>query len=447
MVKIQTALLILIGLWASRGITAETSGNNAVLLSLLKQGLDKSFSVQTQQLKLRQSEITYQNTWAELFPTLTLSAGENASTTEGVDSSTITSTYTKTRSAALTASWKIWDNFKNFRNIRIGRLSYQQAELENRTQKQEYALKLIDAFLNYHVALNKKESLENFLNQAKSNLTQSQLLVKIGARTELDALDAEVEYLNAQRDLMEFENKLNENRQRLQIILSCEKCTDFGKLDLLNFQPFYYSRFEEIKKKLQQASLSSVIERNPTIKQNKLSLESSIETYQQERLNYFPQLSFTATHTLDMSRQIEESPSYGRRVNLNSTVLALNLSWTLWDWWSTPRNIEKTSLDKKITENSLRESIQQAKSDLDISLNQLEIVHKSLAISALALEKAEKQIKFSQELYKFGKVTLFQVQQSMSRYLNAQNAHADRLKEKFLLSAKILTLVDESILP
>jgi outer membrane protein len=448
MVKIQSTVLILIGLWASGTQAVTTGAAQNSLQQLIKQGLDKSFTVQSQQMKLRQSEISYQNTWSGLFPTLTLSAGETSTQTESLEGTNeIPSTFAKSRSAALTASWKIWDNFGNIRNIRLGSLSYQQAELNHRTQKQEYALKLIDAFFNYHVALNKKTSLENFMNQAKSNLTQAQLLVKVGARTELDALDAEVEYLNAQRDSMEFENKLNEYRQKLQIILSCEKCNDFGQINLMQFQPHYYARFEEIRKKIQLSNISGYIERNPAIKQNKLSLESAIETHQQERLNYWPQLSFTATHTLDMSRQIEETPTGGRRENLNTSALSLNLSWTLWDWWATPRNVEKTSLDKKITENQLRESIQQAKSDLELSLDQLEIIQKSLRISALALEKAEKQIRFSQDLYRFGKITLLQVQQSMSKYLNAQNAHADRLKDKYVLSARILTLLDESILP
>ena len=77
----------------------------------------------------------------------------------------------------------------------------------------------------------------------------------------------------------------------------------------------------------------------------------------------------------------------------------------------------------------------------------LAIAEKSIEISALALQKAEKQVKFSQELYKYGRLNLINVQLAMSRFLNAQIAHTERLKDKYVLMAKALVITNESILP
>lgn len=436
----------MIGLWASFCL-AKSAQISDPMQKILLQGLQNSFSIQKQEIDLLKSELQLKDSWTNFLPTVTLSANQTQRQSESLSDEVVDSTYSTTRSTDITGSWNIWNNYANIRDRKLAALNLSRNRLYTRQTKQSYSLQLISTYLKYQADLSKQDSLKLYLEQTKSNLSQSQLLVKIGARTEIDSLDAEVEHLSAQRDLMDYQNNLKNSKKELQGLLSCEKCEEFEKIDLLNYKPFYLSKFERIRPEFKSENIEQLFIKNPNYKISQYDTESSIERIQQTRMSAWPKLSASITHTVDLSRQIQDEPSGGRRVNLNDTTLSLGLSWQLWDWFTTSRRIQSSELDFKVEKNNIKESLQLARTEIQLTLDQLEIAEKSIDISQLALDKATKQVKFSQDLYKYGKITLSQVQQAMTRLKGAQNFHADRLKDKYILMAKALVLTDVDLVP
>lgn len=442
----QKLILVTIGLWTSFCLAKATASSDP-MQKILIQGLENSFLVQKQEVELQKSALQLKDSWANFLPTVTLSANQIQQQSESLSDQQIDNTYSLSRSADVTGSWNLWNNYKNIRDQKLASLNYSKIKIFTHYTKQNYSLQLITSFLKYQVELSKQEILKLYLEQTQSNLSQSQLLVKIGARTEFDSLDAEVEHLGAQRDLMDYENNLKLSKKELQTLLSCEKCDQFEKIDLLNYKPFYQTQFEKIRTELKNENIESLFRKNPSYKMSQLDSESSIERIQQTRMAAWPELSASIKHSVDLSRQIQDEPSGGRRANLNDTTFSIGLSWQLWDWFTTSRRIQSSELDFKVEKNEIKDALQNARTEIQLMLDQLQIAEKSLEISKLALEKASKQVKFSQDLYRYGKITLTQVQQSMSRLKNAQNFHADRLKDKYILMAKALVLVDVDLAP
>ena len=104
-------------------------------------------------------------------------------------------------------------------------------------------------------------------------------------------------------------------------------------------------------------------------------------------------------------------------------------------------------MDLEIATNSHHDNIISNRTVLEQSFDQLDLIGKSLVITEKTLGKAERQSEFSRELYKMGRISLINMQQSMSRYYNAKVSHISKLKEKHVLIAKILYLANIDLDP
>ncbi len=418
-------------------------------VSLLDKGLKESFAVKNQQHSLEQSQITYKNSLTQLLPTLSLSAGETRSSGEYIAASgtDLYNAETISRTATLSANWSLWNNFQSIRDIRTTSLSKKIAELDFQNQKEEYALQLFQAFMKYEAALYGKKAQATFEEQAKWSFEQSQLLVRVGAQTEFEALDSEIEYLNAQRSTIEYETQIKESLQSLQLLLSCKSCSEFAQIDLENYKPHFLDQFKQIQSQFTKDKIDMLTENNPNVIRSKLDLDSSMEGLSQDRLSLWPQTYLTLSHTYDMSKQLEDKPVNDYRPNLNSTTLSLSLNWTFWDWWATPRKVRSAELGYEIKSNLFSEATQKTRNDFDLLFDQLISSTRSVEITKIALEKSEKQIRFSKQLFQLGKINLLSMQQSMGRLYNARISHINGLMNQYILIGRILVNTGHSILP
>lgn len=412
---------------------------------IVRIGLEGSLSVRSAKLALTQTELDKTEAWMALLPTFSLTATDTQSQSQVLNDSEVSDSHDRSRAGAITASWNLWDNYSNIRNIKTQTLVLDSKKIETQALIRNYIIELVDAYLAYQLILNKREFLTTYLEQAKWTLDQSNLMIKIGARTQIDAMDSEVDWLNAQRDMMEFESQIFESRKRLESLLSCEKCPNLDRIDLLEAKPYYLDRFEKVMSLSEKSNVDELVRKNPTIRQSEIENEILHESYKQTWLSYFPTTRLELSHGYDFSRYMTDTEP--DKKGLNSSSITLSLQWKLWDWFSTDRTVRKSEISTQISNQSLKDKVFKTRAEMTSSLDQIQVNKKSLEISKLVLEKAKKQMDFSKELYKLGRVNLLVMQQSTSRYYNARVTYAERLKDRFVIMAKILAQQEHSLEP
>ena len=417
------------------------------LEGLVKDGLQGSVDIGTQLITLEQTELAATSAYTNLLPTLSLSAGRSTSTAESMTAGEIAKTTTTSNTAEVSGAWTLWDNYSNFRNITLANMTKATEVIRKQSTIENYILTLLDVYFEYLLTLRRKEVLEQQLSQSKWTHSESMALVKAGARTQLEALDTEIQVLNNERDLLEISQNLKVGQRNFQVLLNRGEKYEIPILNLLQLEPYFMKAFDKALPELKARSLAAVVSQTPDFRISKLSLDLSQERLKQTELGYWPTTSVKISHSYNLDNYVQEEPAGGRRAGLNSTTLSLNLSWQFFDWWGTQRSIKSSQLDFQSSQLRFRDSLQSSKAKFENLIENFEVTEKSLEASRLALLKAQKQQEFSREMYRVGRINLLSMQQSISRLYDAEISYASRKKAVFMLAAKLLYYHGTTLVP
>ncbi len=417
------------------------------LIDLVQYGLQKSFTIKSQQLRLEQAQNTNTSAYFQLLPSIQASGTRSYQVAQGVSEEAISTTKTDGIAGKLNATWTLWDNFQNITDIRVARIGLISEEIQTDKEMQLYVISLLDAFIEYQVLHFQREITKGFLKQSQWVLGESATLARLGAKSRFETLDAEIQTLNAERDLREVELSLESAKRNLKNLLNSDPSFQIPIIDLLKLKPFYMSRLD-VKKVNEWSSNTDALPvvHNRELRLASLNLDKSSAELTQTSLDYFPKTSFQISQDLNLDRVITKrnGPPY---TGLNSTTYSLQLSWQLWDWWITPRKIKNSRLSHEISTYSLQETKNKAESEFLALLDQYGIVEQSIEGSKKVLDKAVQHLEYSREMYKLGKLNNLSIQKANSTLYEAQLAVAQRLKQKFILAAKIIYSSGSSLLP
>jgi outer membrane protein TolC len=437
--------LIIIGLWLVSYNTF--SATQDPLAQIVRAGYKNAYSIKTQQLREQQVDYAHSNAIYAFLPILSLSSGKSWSEAESLSGTEKIPSNTTSNTASVTANWTLWDNYQNIRNYQSADYSKKIEILNTEKETQLYILNLLESYYSLQLLLSNKENLHGLLSQAKWTRDESQALVSAGARTQLDAMDTEIEVANAERDLRELESQVASSERNLRVLLNTKDLSTLPRIDLIKHMPYFLVDTTATISKAKQYSNVELEQINAELHASKLSLEKSINEFSQTKLNYWPKTSVQVSHDFNMNRYVQDIPTDGVRTYLQTTTLTFSLSWTLWDWFTTGRNIKSSANELEVTRLKYSEGILRTESDLQSLLDQYEINERSVESSKLIVEKSDKQLNYSREMYRLGKINLLNLQQSTNRVFDSKNSLALRMKNKFLLYAKIKSMLGLSLLP
>ncbi len=198
---------------------------------------------------------------------------------------------------------------------------------------------------------------------------------------------------------------------------------------------------------IEKTWLLNLDEKNLELKQSHIDLEKSAKDMGQTKLGYFPTLGLSASHEWNLDGHVKENHNPYEKTPLKSTAVYLTLTWTFFDWFNTYRDIGNSQREYEISRIRLNENRQKKSSEIQTQIEQNRILSKSIEASRLIMLKAEQQQLFARELYKLGRITMLKMQQSNTQYFEARNALMSRLKDKYVLSSKLLYNSGETLLP
>lgn len=424
-----------IGLLTHAGLAGAATEKDHIA-DIIAKGLQNSFSVRQQNLSEEKAANLKTNSYFSLLPTMALSAtrGLTRATTASTDG--LSTANTDSKSLSITSTWTLWNGYQNITTVKTAAKELEVQQASTRRTIQTYILQLLSSYLKLQNDLNNQETIKLQLEQTKSTSAETKALVDAGAKTSLEAIDSEIDVENSSRNLIELENTIRADMRELRLLLNNPQLEELPKIDLLKFEPYYMVDFEDRVKRYRKNWREELYLNQPDLVVSKLQLEESAYNLTQTRLGYIPTTSLTLTHTLDMSNMVGQtvySPA-----GLNSTAITFNLSWTFWDWFNTPRTISNAEKDYQSSVLGLQQTRMQSETVVQNLLETYDVNLAAIETTRLSLAKAMKQLEYSNEMYRLGRITLLLMQQSVSRVYSARLELANRLATKYLNAANIL---------
>jgi outer membrane protein TolC len=417
-----------------------------ILKKLMDKGFEKSIEIETQNINYNKSKNNTWRSYAALLPTLSTSTSRTYTRTKEYDSSGNRAT-TKSRTDALTlsADWVIWDNFSTLNGLRSSRLSESIEKHNTEFKEQLFYNKIVDLYFTIQELIYKKNSTQELFKQAEKAKEEAQYLIGLGQKTKFEAYDAEIDMVNAERDLMEIKNDLEVSNRNLKYLIGTDEDLDIPPIDLLTYKPFYLEEFEKSFAKYKESWKENYEFRNQSILISKLEFEQSAISYFNDKLSLFPKLSISVANSYDYSYKVKQYASAYETSPKNDLSLGLSATWSLWDFWSTQKKVDNSRLDFKIAEINFKDEKIKVQTEIQNFIDQYEINLKSVEASVLVLDKAVKNYEYNSYMYKLGKISLITRQRAMTQLHSAKIELASRLKNKYLLASQLMIKFGEKI--
>lgn len=446
MKRYHRAILILISLGILDSGWAQPLDKDLSLRGLVKVGLERSLSIRSQLLKQQQVSMKKWDSYASLLPALSLSAGQTWSKSESESAGVTDITASTTNSLKISGSWSVWDHGANITKIRTSGIDEDSEKLNTDRDRQAFIYNLIDQYLDYLLLVRQRELAKRYLDQSTKTYDEAKTMMEAGAKTQIEAMDSEIAALDAERNLMEAEASLKNSERSLRALLNLGGDDQIPVLNILEVEPYYREQFEKKISELKKITPGQRVELSRENRIASLDLEKSLIELKQTRWNYWPQVKIGAAHEWDFAQKVNDQ-SDGTTPVLQASSVYLTISWTVFDWFTSTRSLTSSEYDFQIKSNSYSDSRRKAIADSENMIEQYDILKKSVDTSKLSLAKTKRQLENSRELHRLGRINLLMMQQSTSRYFEAEAAYASRLKSLQLIMAQILIKSGSSIDP
>ena len=401
-------------------------------------GVNNAFGVKAQKLALNISDDNRLNAYSALLPTLTLAAQRQLQGGQAVNTAS-NATYSESDAStmAVAANWTLWNGYQNVRNVEIGNNNYKFTREQSRTQVQTFIVQLIGAFLTYEQDLANIQIQSKVVQQSRETSEESQILVKAGAKTTLDAMDTEIQLANDENILRDDEIQMATDQRTLQALLSVDKPVELPGLDLVSFQPYFAADFEAKVGLLKDNWQNEFDHNQPDLKTARIQLDTAMMALQQTKLSFFPVTTIGVSHTFTLDSYVNNNPPAGTQP-LQSNAITLNLTWQFWDWLQTPRNVDIAQKTYDTTILSYRQNDLNLRATFASALQQIYELKKTIETSRQIEAKAVQQLEYSREKYRMGRISLLQMQQSTTRLSTARVNLANRLVTYYKSAATLL---------
>jgi outer membrane protein TolC len=292
-----------------------------------------------------------------------------------------------------------------------------------RTQEKINELSLLDAqkFLGRSVAqqvvgvLTSQKLLDlniKLRDQRKDALDLARARFEVGAVTELDVLQAEIELGVAENNISTAERDLQAQREALNQLLGIDLRSSFPLEESPDVSPFQFDLDQLVRDAYQNRSDMEIAT---------LQVESARHNVSYSRGNYLPFLSIGAQRS--RSEQSGASEWWTLDPRNKSTSYFLNLNWNLFDGFAREYDIAT----KKVAyyraqelERDLRLSLERGVRD---AYRTLASVYDQLQTTARNRELAERTLNLERERYRLGATSALSLRDVQVTYAQAETDH------------------------
>lgn len=418
------------------------------LKSLVQMGLTNSNTLKIRSLNEDQARMTLESAKLDFIPKPQFSASTSRGTSEAWSPSGIRWEKLSNTSAGISIAYPLWDNGERFRSWTDASENLKEQQITTENEKQRYIITVIETYFKYQVLLNRKDILESKAANIKWSHEKAIELVKLGVKTRRDTIDTEIELVALEREKMELENQLQSQKSQLLFLVRGPNDLAITKSDLVKSKPYFAEKFDAEKESLTSTWEDDFENSNLELKLFKQSVISAETVAARARIDRWPEVNAEVNYDLNLSGYLQEQPdpAFAKRHHQSASAV-LSLRWTPFDWGITKRKIGSLDADTQIARYNLDDVRMQKRAEFEDLLQSADALQKSLRLSELIVDKARDNYSYTKEMYNLGRVTILELRDATIKLSEAEIELADRVSQRYLVSARITAALGKSLVP
>ena len=271
--------------------------------------------------------------------------------------------------------------------------------------------------------------------EGEENLRKSQLMYDVGTISKIDLLRAEVVKNQSELDLLKAEKDLSLAKANLAYLIGIDPEVEFDleqdSTALREYSPDDYNSL-----------LQAMLERNPEIIAQRLSVSSGKDQLRSSYFRYSPTVSISGSYGYSGDRFTMDRDEWDAN---DSWSAGISISLPLFTGFSRAAHIKQNRASLTTQELSLDDMIAKKEIDLKKALLTIDEAQQAYVLAGKNLEKAELSYRMVQEKYDLGAATIIELIDAEQDYEQAQVSHISSYFDKVLSSVVVSHLIGERV--
>lgn len=411
----------------------------------IKIALQKNTGLITQENEIARGETSVDAAYGNFLPNLNASASfdwnrsEEAGNINGVNIPAPKSTSeSRTYGVGANSNIVLFDGLSNYANLSRSKNNLEALKLSIEGKKQEVVFQTINLYYSVVEADQLLKVREEDVKQQQKNLETIEERNRLGSLTKADVYQQQVQTGNAELQVIQQKNILENSKSNLLFYLGLDVLENFSFSNTLTNKELKIldtdisTDFNELNDLVNKALLN----RRDYLAQ-KLNLDSYYDNVTIARSGHLPRLSGNLGYG-------SYSNSIGNLFDSHNYSAGLTLSIPIFSGFATHNAIQSAEVDAMNYELQVNDTERLIKQNLQKTFLDLEAAKKSLSVTEKNVKAAEENLKIEQEKYNLGAGKLLDVliantsyQNAKTNYINAQFYYI-RLSEQLRYNLGVL---------
>jgi outer membrane protein len=313
--------------------------------------------------------------------------------------------------------------------------NYNQAAIEDVSKtKNDVALSVYSAYLNYYKAEQIKALLRESMKSAGQHITDTKNFMDNGLATKNDLLKFEVQESNIKLSLIEANNNIDLAKSMLNksLGLPLSENTEIEKIEIV---PEAFT--EDLNSLVKEA-----LDNRSEIKSVKYTLDAGRENIRASRSAFFPSVYLSGNYTYANPNSRYQPPLEQFK---GTWDVGITLSWDIWNWGGTSSQVvqaEQNLYQSKTQLDQLKENI-----ELEVNRNYLSLKYAKdkLDVTQKAIEQADENLRTFKDKYEVQLATSTDIIDAENSLLQAKTNYTNSLIDYKLAKVKLEKSVGRKI--
>ncbi|WP_276388416.1 TolC family protein [Eudoraea chungangensis] len=312
--------------------------------------------------------------------------------------------------AGLNLNYTLFDGMGRYYNYKSLQEQYQLTELQARQTIELTILELMTIYFEVARLTENEKVQQQALEISKDRIKRAEYAFEYGQNTQLDVLNAEVDFTNDSITLLNTQQLLNNTKRDLNVVLNEDIYNTYEVDTLISFIPK-----PQILEMVEEGD-----ENNVSILQTESSLAINEYDIKVSKSGYLPVVGLVGSYGWNLNQTANSAFFPGVNNTTMNLALGASLSWNLFDGGSTITRVrnakiayENQELIKNQVALEVNRDIQNALETYQNRLTIFEIQEQAVITNRNNFER-------SQEQYQLGRITSIVFRQAQINLLNAQ---------------------------
>ncbi len=398
--------------------------NELTLNEAIKIALQKNTGLISQENQIAQGETGVNAAYGNFLPNLGISASWNWNRSDnaayqtninGINFDVPQSTSeSRTYSVNASSNMVLFDGLSNFANLSSSKNTLEALKLAVEGKKQEVVFQTINLYYSVVEADQLLKVREEDVKQQNKNLETIEERNRLGSLTKADVYQQQVQTGNAELQVIQQKNILENAKSNLLFYLGLDVLENFTFSNTLTSRELQIldtdinTDFNELNELVHKAMLN----RRDYLAQ-KLNLDSYYNNITIARSGYLPRLTGSLGYGSNAN-------SLGKLFDSHGYSAGITLSLPIFSGFSTQNALQIAEINAMNYELQVNDTERLIKQNLQKTYLDLEAAKKSLNVSEKNVKAAEENLKIEQEKYNLGAGKLLDVLIANTSYQNAQ---------------------------